>query len=577
MTAELAEPLVATPERRTNTLRRDIGFFGLLFASFGSIIGAGWLFGALYASSLAGPAAVISWVIGGGALMLLAFTHAELGGAYPVAGGSARFPRYAFGNLVGFTSGWIAFLGAVTVAPIMAEATLLYTSNYLPSLITVAGSRPVLTAQGYVAAAALLLLFSTINVLGVRWLAETNMVAVCWKLFVPVVAVIALIATSAHTENFSANGGFMPFGWKGVFLALSAGGVIFAGLGFEQSVQLGGETRNPGRNIPLAIIGGMVVAIVLYIALQVAFILALDPSSLSQGWGAVSFSGKGQLFGPFAALATGLGLGWLAVLLYTDAIVSPGGTGLLYTGASARLTFALSRNGFIPPAFARLTRRGTPLFAIAFSFLCGLVILLPFPRWQELVGFISAAAVAVYAMAPLALGALRRQDPARPRPFRLPAASLVAPGAFIVASEILLFTGWAVMWKLIVAILIGFALLGLSNRTDRSGRAVSLDWRGATWLWPYLVGMGAISYLSSFDTKTPSSVPLVGLHGPRNELTFGWDILAVAFLSLAVYAFAIRIRLPAEQALEYIGDPTVEEPEGADAHPANAAVAPERR
>ena len=400
------------------------------------------------------------------------------------------------------------------------------------------------------------------------------MVAVCWKLFVPVVAVIALIATSAHTENFSANGGFMPFGWKGVFLALSAGGVIFAGLGFEQSVQLGGETRNPGRNIPLAIIGGMVVAIVLYIALQVAFILALDPSSLSQGWGAVSFSGKGQLFGPFAALATGLGLGWLAVLLYTDAIVSPGGTGLLYTGASARLTFALSRNGFIPPAFARLTRRGTPLFAIAFSFLCGLVILLPFPRWQELVGFISAAAVAVYAMAPLALGALRRQDPARPRPFRLPAASLVAPGAFIVASEILLFTGWAVIWKLIVAILIGFALLGLSNRTDKSGRAVSLDWRGATWLWPYLLGMGAISYLSSFDTKTPSSVPLVGLHGPRNELTFGWDILAVAFLSLAVYAFAIRSRLPAEQALEYIGDPTVEESEGVDAHPAKAAVRP---
>ena len=577
MTAELAEPLVATPERRTNTLRRDIGFFGLLFASFGSIIGAGWLFGALYASSLAGPAAVISWVIGGGALMLLAFTHAELGGAYPVAGGSARFPRYAFGNLVGFTSGWIAFLGAVTVAPIMAEATLLYTSNYLPSLITVAGGRPVLTAQGYVAAAALLLLFSTINVLGVRWLAETNMVAVCWKLFVPVVAVVALIATSAHTENFSANGGFMPFGWKGVFLALSAGGVIFAGLGFEQSVQLGGETRNPGRNIPLAIIGGMVVAIVLYVALQVAFILALDPSSLSEGWGAVSFSGKGQLFGPFAALATALGLGWLAVLLYTDAIVSPGGTGLLYTGASARLTFALSRNGFIPPAFARLTRRGTPLIAIAFSFLCGLVILLPFPRWQELVGFISAAAVAVYAMAPLALGALRRQDPARPRPFRLPAASLIAPGAFIIASEILLFTGWAVMWKLIVAILMGFALLGLSNRADKSRPAVSLDWRGATWLWPYLLGMGAISYLSSFDTKTPSSVPLVGIHGPRNELTFGWDILAVAFFSLAIYVLAIRSRLPAERALGYIGDPMVEEPEAAYVHPAKAAGAPARR
>jgi amino acid transporter len=563
-TAELAQPLVASPERVAPKLRRDVGRFGLLFVSLGSIIGAGWLFGALYASSLAGPAAVISWALGGGAVMLLALTHAELGGMYPVAGGSARFPRFAFGNLTGFTSGWVAFLGAVTVGPIMVEATLLYASNYIPSLITESGGRTVLTAQGYVAAGALLFLFCTINVMGVRWLAETNMVAVCWKLLIPVVTVVALVAASTHGENFNAAGGFMPFGWKGVFLALSSGGVIFACLGFEQAVQLGGETRNPRRNIPLAIIGGMLLAIALYIALQVAFILALDPSSISKGWGAVSFSGKGQLFGPFAGLATGLGLGWLAILLYTDAFVSPGGTGLLYTGASARLTFALARNGYIPAAFARLTPRGTPRFAIVFSFLCGLVILLPFPGWQQLVGFISAAAVVTYSMAPLALGALRRQDPARPRPFRLPAASLLAPAAFVVASEILLFTGWAVVWKLIVAILLGFLLLGVSTATASSKRR-SLDWRSAAWLWPYLLGMAAISYLSSFDTRTPSSIPLIGLHGPRNELTFGWDILAVALLSLVVYAFAIRSRLPAEQTLAYACDASVGESEAVDA------------
>src|SRR5437763_16309183 len=162
-------------------------------------------------------------------------------------------------------------------------------------------------------------------------------------------------------------------------------------------------------------------------------------------------------------------------------------------------------------------------------------------------------------MVPLSLGGVRRQDPERTRLFRLPAASLLAPGAFVVASEILLFGGWAVVWKLIAAILIGFALLGLSTATDTSRRRASLDWRSAVWLWPYLLGMGAISYLSSFDTRTPSSIPLLGLHGPRNVLTFGWDMLAVALLSLAVYAFAIRRRLPAAQALEYIGDLADEE------------------
>ena len=568
-TAELAQPLVAAPERTGRKLRRDVGFVGLLFASLGSIIGAGWLFGALYASSLAGPAAVISWVLGGGAVMLLALSHAELGGMYPVAGGSARFPRFAFGNLIGFTSGWVAFLSRDGRAdhgrghpPLHVELRLVAHDRFRRP----AGADGPGLHRRSSAAAALLHNQRHGGALARgdqhgRGLLEAHRSG----------------RDSGRTDRdlrayreLQRERRVHALRVEGVFLALSSGGVIFAGLGFEQAVQLGGETRNPRRNIPFAIIGGMTVAIVLYIGLQVAFILALDPSELSKGWAAVSFSGG---FGPFAALATALGLGWLAVLLYTDAIVSPGGTGLIYTGASARLTFALARNGFIPSAFTRLSPRGTPFFAIAFSFLCGLVILLPFPGWQQLVGFISAAAVAVYALAPLALGALRRQDPARPRPFRLPAASLLAPATFVIAGEILLFTGWTVIWKLIVAIVIGFALLGVSTATDTNRRTGSLDWRSAAWLWPYLLGMGAISYLSSFDTRTPSTIPLLGLHGPRNELTFGWDILAVALFSAAVYGFAIRSRLPAEQALEYIGDPMAEESETANPpSPANPGI-----
>src|SRR5204862_1234676 len=91
-TAEIAQPMSAAAPA-DNSLRRDVGLVGLLFASLGSIIGAGWLFGALYASQLAGPAAIISWALGGGAVMLLALTHAELGAMYPVSGGSARFPH----------------------------------------------------------------------------------------------------------------------------------------------------------------------------------------------------------------------------------------------------------------------------------------------------------------------------------------------------------------------------------------------------------------------------------------------------------------------------------------------------
>lgn len=81
-----------------------------MLVSLGSIIGSGWLLGALNAAEQAGPASFLSWILGGGMLTLLALTYAELGATYPVAGGSARFPYYSHGPLVGFTSGWAAWL-----------------------------------------------------------------------------------------------------------------------------------------------------------------------------------------------------------------------------------------------------------------------------------------------------------------------------------------------------------------------------------------------------------------------------------------------------------------------------------
>jgi amino acid transporter len=558
-TADATAPLGAGPGvagAGAHRLRREIGVVGLLFTSVGSIIGSGWLFGALSASQIAGPAALLSWVVGGVAVILLALAHAELGAMYPVAGGSARFPHYAFGSLAGFAGGWFAFLGAVTTAPIEVEAALQYSTNYVHGLTRVSGGTPVLTASGYAVAAVLMLLFSAINVMGVRWLAETNKAIVWWKIAIPVLTVVVLIATAFHPHNLTAGGGFMPFGLKGVFTAVAAGGVVFAYLGFEQAIQLGGESRNPRRNIPLAVVGSMVLGVLLYILLQIAFLGALKPATLAHGWTSVAFAGNGAIYGPFAGLATGLGLGWLATLLYIDAIVSPGGTGLLYVGTSSRLTFALARNRYVPRPFAMLSHRRVPVLAIAFSFICGMFLFLPFPGWQKLVGFITSATVLAYAMVPLSLGALRHEEPDLERPFRLPLAPILAPASFIVANELILFSGWAVVWKLLVAIAIGFVLLGLSLATTAPEQRPSLDWRNAAWLAPFMVGLGVISYLSSFDTTSKSS--FLGLDGPTGTLPFGWDVLVMAVFALGIYALAIRLRLPRTAVAEHVGDVTEE-------------------
>src|SRR5215471_7603900 len=110
-------------------LQRSVGFYGLMFVSLGSIIGSGWLLGALNAAQVAGPASVLSWVLAAFMLSLLALTYAELGATYPVAGGAARFPYYSHGPIVGFTAGWASWLQAVFIAPIEVLACIAYVNS----------------------------------------------------------------------------------------------------------------------------------------------------------------------------------------------------------------------------------------------------------------------------------------------------------------------------------------------------------------------------------------------------------------------------------------------------------------
>ena len=516
-------------------MRRDVDLTGLTFVSLGSIIGSGWLFGALYAAQQAGPASLVSWGIGAVFMIVLALVHAELGGAYPMAGGTARFPHYSHGSLVGFTAGWLWWLGAVTVAPIEVEAALQYFTHYIAWLTTTSGGETVLTVQGYGIAVVLMLLFTIVNVLGVRKLAQSNNVIMIWKVAVPVVAIVALLIARFHGANFSAHGGFAPYGFRGIFSAISTGGVIFAYQGFEQAIQLGGESANPRRNIPLAVLGSMGIGIVIYVLLEVAFLGALDPANLAHGWSQLAFHG---LVGPFAGLASAVGLAWLAILLYIDAAVSPGGTGLLYTGTSSRVAYALAHEGFIPRLFSRISQRGVPVLSILASFAIGCVVFLPFPGWQKLVGFIVGASALCYGLAPLAFSALRRQDAGRDRPFRLPAGELFAPLAFIVANLIVYWSGWGTVWRLIVAIAIGFVVFGLYRVFGDAERLPSLDLRAAAWFPVYVAGLGLISWLGQYDG--------------RGTIPFWWDIAAVAALSLVIYVLALALRLDPGVAKRYI-------------------------
>jgi amino acid transporter len=522
-------------------LRRDMGRVSLLFAGVGSIIGSGWLFGALNAAKLAGPSSVFSWAIAAVMIVLIGLCFAELGTMFPLSGGVVRFPHLSFGSFASYTMGWITWIAAATVAPIEVEGALQYATKWAHFTDAHENGAHTLTGIGYVVAVIAMAFFVALNYYGIRWFARVNNVLVWWKLVVIVVVIAAFLITAFHGHNFSAKeyGGFAPGGAKGIFTAISTAGITFSFLGFRQGVELAGETDNPKRNVPFAVIGSVLLTGVIYVLLEVAFIGAVPGKDLtsSHGWLTLTFAND---FGPLAAISSAIGLGWLAYVLYVDAVISPADTGLIYTTVTGRISYAMARNKNAPEGLAKTTSRGAPLISLIVTFIVGLIVFLPFPSWQELVGFITSATVLSFGSGPVVLAAMRRQIPDQPRPFKVPGGDIIPFLALYSANLIVYWAGWNTNWKLFVTILIGFVFLVAFQIFDKSGRAPKMDWKaGASWVLPWLAGLTIISWVGDYD-------------GGLGYIGLGWGFLVNLVLAAIVYLIALRVKLPKTEVLEHI-------------------------
>jgi amino acid transporter len=530
-------------ERPTDVgLKRELGLVGATWASETSIIGSGWLFGALYGAQAVGGAAVLAWAIAGVIVIILALAHAELGAMYPVSGGTARFPHFAFGSVAGIGFGFFSYMQAVTIAPIECFAFMQYAAHFWPAIYDTKTKN--VTGTGFILTIILMAVFVAVNFLAMRMFARVNNVVTWWKVAVPVLTIIVLLAYRFHGSNFTAGGSFMPGGIKGLFAALPAAGIIFAYSGFEQCDQLAGEIKNPGRNLPRAIILSILVGTGIYCLLQVAFIATMPPGEVAHGF--ANLTNADILSGPWAGLAGLVGLSWLAFILRIDAFISPAGTGLIYTTGTSRVSYGLARNRYFPQVFDLTTRNGIPWFGLIMAFLVGLLFLLPFPSWHSLVGLITGASVLMYAGAPLSLGAFRGQVPEAPRPYRMPAAAVLAPIAFIVADLLIYWSGFEVVWKLGIVLVIGYVVMGILMAFDK--QRPPLDWKSAVWLPAWLIGLGILSWQGQFSgAASGDKHPLP----PTNTgaIPFWWDILLVAVFSLIIWFWAMRTKLPREEML----------------------------
>ena len=312
---------MTTAGAKVGGLRREVGRVGMLAASLGAVIGSGWLFAPMAAASTAGPASVVSWLLGGCMVTLIALLVGELGSAYPVAGYVIRCPSLAFGPVIGFIAGWVSWLATTAGIAIMVTVCLIYFNAQVDGFATTSGAAPLLTLLGVLVAVVIIALFTVVNLLGVKLTTRINIFVVAVKIAIPVALVIGLLTTSFNGNNFIE---FAPFGVQGVVEALPLG-VVFSLLGFDQAVNLAGEARNPGRAIPRTVLGAVGITTGLYVLLQIAFIGALPAGSTAGGW-ATAGSGDNATFVTFTAV---LGLTGLAAVVYVNALISPVETGFV--------------------------------------------------------------------------------------------------------------------------------------------------------------------------------------------------------------------------------------------------------
>jgi amino acid transporter len=535
-----------SPARRSlmsneSAIRRDVGAIALMFTGLGSIIGSGWLFGAWRAAQLAGPGAIYAWIIGAVVILFVAFTYAELGAMFPESGGSVRYGHYSHGTLVGFVAGWAAWIAIVSVIPVEAEASVQYMSSWPWAwahalYVHAANGQGVLSVAGLLISAVLVVIYFLVNFWSVKVFADTNSAITFFKLVVPAATAIALVCSGFHPENFhvGVHGGQHAGNLAAILTAVATSGIVFSYNGFQSPVNLAGEARHPGRSVPFAIFGSIVLSTVVYLMLQVAFLGSVAPDHLGEGWAALEYSS------PFAQLALALNLNWLALFLYADAFVSPSGTGSTYTATTARMIYAMERSGTVPEVFGRVhPKYGIPRPAMWFNLLVSFIFLFFFRGWGKLAAVISVATIITYLVVPISVMVLRRTAPNLHRPLRVPGLPLLAPMAFVLATLMLFWARWPhtgqIMLLLILPLPVYLYYQAKGNWRD-FGRQLRASW----WLFAYLIVITVLSWAGSKEFEG------------HDYIGYGWDQLCVAVTSLAFYLWGVRSgwRTPAVIAVE---------------------------
>ncbi|MCA8096374.1 APC family permease [Burkholderia contaminans] len=517
----------AHPDAGHGKFKKQLSLTDLTFIGLGAIFGSGWLFAASHVSTIAGPAGIFSWLLGGFAVLLLGIVYCELGAALPRAGGVVRYPVFSHGPLLGYLMGFITLIAFSSLIAIEVVAARQYAAAWFPGLTVAGSSDP--TTLGWLVQAALLCFFFYLNYSSVKTFAKANNIISIFKFIVPL-AVIAVLFTFFKPANLTIQG-FAPFGMPGIEMAVSAGGIIFAYLGLTPIVSVASEVRNPQRTIPIALILSILLSTLIYVLLQLAFIGSIPTQMLAAGWHDIS---KAFTL-PYRDIALALGVGWLAVMVVADAMISPSGCGNIYMNATPRVVYGWAKTGTFFKVFTRVDEAsGIPRAGLWLTFGLAIFWTLPFPSWEALINIVSAALVLSYAVAPVSVAALRRTAPDLPRPFRASAFGITGPASFVIAALIVYWSGWStVSWLLGLQIVMFVIYLACRRWVPTAHLSLAEQVRSSAWLIAFYGAMIVLSYLGGF--------------GGTGRLAHPYDTVVVAAVALVIYYWGANTGVRADK------------------------------
>jgi APA family basic amino acid/polyamine antiporter len=406
------------PEK--NSLKRALGLFSCIMLVVGNMIGVGIFTtpGSVAARLPSSGLILLAWILGAFLSIAGALSYAELGAAYPFAGGNYVFLREAYGKLWAFLYGW-------TAAFITQTGTLAVLAIGFCSYAGISGP------AGRVCAIALIIFFGLLNYLGVEIGAGSMDVITALKILsIAALALIGMSSGDGAWHNFSP--AWAPSGgmWMAA-LATSLIPVMYTYSGWNATVYVGSEVKNPSRIIPLSLLFGVLITAVLYVSLNVFYIYAV-PVDRMRGVIAVAQLASITLFGTTAAKI-------LSAMIAVSILGCINATLL----TAPRIPFAMAQDGLLFKRIAAVHPRfRTPGAAIVMTTLWACLLVL-WGNFDQLLVYVTFPSLLMNLLTVIALFVLRRTKPELERPYR-------AWGYPLVPASFVLMTGWIlvnVIWK----------------------------------------------------------------------------------------------------------------------------------